>query len=113
MGDYMSEIENSKEFKSNTLGENIKYIRKKANYTQEEFSEKLGITPQFLSSVERGIAGISINTAIKICQITECSPMLLFKDIIKVNSIDDKYDLLNEKDKSVINKMIEYLLENK
>ena len=39
--------------------------------------------------------------------------MLLFKDIIKVNSIDDKYDLLNEKDKSVINKMIEYLLENK
>lgn len=35
-----------------------KSIRKKAQYTQEDFSEKLGITTQLLSSVERGINGI-------------------------------------------------------
>lgn len=51
----MEEIENLNEFKSEILGNNIKSIRKNANYTQEEFSEKLGITPQFLSTVERGL----------------------------------------------------------
>lgn len=106
----MLNVENIDEFKSNTLGENIKYIRKKNKYTQEEFSEKLGITPQFLSSVERGVNGISIETAIKICQITKCSPMSLFKGIIETSSIEDKYELLSAKNKKVIDKMIEYLL---
>lgn len=108
----MLDVENINEFKSRTLGENIKRIRKNNNYTQDEFSEKLGITPQFLSSVERGINGISIETAIKICQITNCSPMSLFKDIIKVSSIEDKYELLSSKNKKFIDKIIEFLLED-
>jgi len=107
----MLEIENSRNFKSETLGNNIKEIRKKTNYTQDEFSEKLGITPQFLSSVERGISGISLTTAIKICQIANCSPLALFKNIIKISSLEDKYELLSDKDKQVIEKLIDYLLE--
>lgn len=109
----MLNVENSNEFKSKTLGENIKTIRKKAKYTQEDFSEKLGITPQFLSSVERGINGISLTTAIKIFQITHCSPMSLFKGIIELSSIEDKYELLSDGDKQVIEKMIDYLMERK
>ena len=107
----MSEIEDSNEYKNKSLGENIKSIRKRANFTQEEFSEKLGITPQFLSSVERGASGISMTTAIKICQLVSCSPMSLFKGIIQTSSIEDKYELLEKKDKEVIEKMIDYLLE--
>lgn len=109
----MLNVENNNEFKSQTLGENIKAIRKKAKYTQEDFSEKLGITPQFLSSVERGINGISLTTAIKICQITKCSPMTLFKGIIQISSVEDKYELLTDDDKQVIEKMIDFLLERK
>lgn len=56
MGDFMEKIENSNEFKSTVLGNNIKNIRKNADLTQEEFSEKLGVTPQFLSAVERGLS---------------------------------------------------------
>lgn len=52
----MEEIESSNEFKSEILGNNIKNIRKNADLTQEEFSEKLGVTPQFLSAVERGLS---------------------------------------------------------
>lgn len=107
----MLEIENSRNFKSETLGNNIKEIRKKANYTQDEFSEKLGITPQFLSAVERGISGISLTTAIKICQIANCSPLVLFKNIIEISSLEDKYELLSDKDKQVIEKLIDYLLD--
>lgn len=108
----MLEFAKNNEFKSRTLGDNIKQIRKKCNYTQEEFSEKLGITPQFLSAVERGLAGISLNTAISICEIANCSIMLLFKDITKPSSIEDNFELLSDRDKLIINSMIRCLLEN-
>lgn len=108
----MSEIDKTKEFKSKSLGKNVKSIRKKANFTQEQFSEKLGITPQFLSSVERGIAGISLNTAINICKITKCSPNNLLKDVVKINNPIDKYDFLSDNNKKIVNKMIEFMLEN-
>ncbi len=108
----MLEIEKLKEFKSKSLGSNIKSIRKKANFTQEQFSEKLGVTPQFLSSVERGTAGISLNTAINICNITKCSPNRLFKDIVNVNTTIDKYDFLSDENKKIIDKLIEFMLEN-
>lgn len=108
----MLEFEKNSEFKSVTLGNNIKQIRKNCNYTQEEFSEKLGITPQFLSAVERGVAGISLNTAISICEIANCSIMLLFKNITKTSSIEDNFELLSERDKIIINTMIHCLLEN-
>jgi len=107
----MLDIKKINDLKSKTLGNNIKSIRKKSNYTQEEFAEKLDITPQFLSSVERGINNISLTTAINICKITNCSPSLLFKDIINAASITDKYELLNSEYKDVVAKMIEYLLE--
>lgn len=109
----MSEIENTDEFKSITLGKNIKNIRKKSNYTQESLSEKLDVTPQFLSSVERGVAGISLKTAINICNIANCSANMLFKDIIKIPQSMDKYDLLPTRDKIIIDEMIEVLLKNK
>lgn len=98
-------------YKSQELGNNIKDIRQKNNYTQEEFSEKIGITPQFLSSVERGLVGISLNTAIKICNVGNCSSVELFKNIIDSNNINDIYELLNDRDKSIIKHMISYLLE--
>ena len=109
----MLKIENLQEFKSKSLGNNIKNIRKKANFTQEQFSEKLGVTPQFLSSVERGLAGISINTAINICNISKSTPNSLFKDIVKVNNIIEKYDYLSDDNKKIIDKLIEFMLEDK
>ena len=94
------------------LGKNIKNIRRSLNYTQEQFAEKLEISSQFLSQVERDIAGISLDTAIKICQIANCSPSLLFKDIITVTNPLEKYELLSENNKKIINDMIEILLKN-
>ena len=44
------------------LGENIKREREKAGYTQERFSEIIDMTPNNLSAVERGVAGVSLKT---------------------------------------------------
>lgn len=92
------------------IGQNVKDIRKNLNLTQEEFAEKLGINPQFLSQVETGRVGISLDNAINICHIANCSSVNLLKGIIKTPDIIDKYELLSEKDKSVISQMITYLL---
>ncbi len=95
------------------LGQNIKDIRNSINLTQDDFAEKLNINSQFLSKVETGKVGISLETAINICNTAECSSVRLFKDIIKSPDIIDKYELLSDRDKSVINQMITYLLNTK
>lgn len=95
------------------IGQNVRDIRKKLNLTQEDFAEKLGKNPQFLSQIENGKVGISIDNAINICNTANCSSINLFKDIIKTPDIIDKYELLSERDKSVVNQMITYLLNTK
>lgn len=95
-----------------TLGKNIQEIRQSLNMTQEKFSENLNITPNFLSKVENGNAGISIDVAIKICNLANCSANILFKNIVTPSDIPNKYDLLNKRDKSVIEKMIDCLLDS-
>ena len=49
------------------IGSNIRTARKRADLTQEELSEKVGVTPQYLSDLERGLVGTSIPTLIRIC----------------------------------------------
>ncbi len=49
------------------IGSNIRTARKRAGLTQEELSECLGVTPQYLSDLERGLVGTSIPTLMQIC----------------------------------------------
>ena len=49
------------------LGQNIKDIRKGLNLTQEDFAEQLNLNPQFISQVETGKVGISVDNVINIC----------------------------------------------
>ena len=42
-------------------GRRIKEMRKKAGYTQAELAEKLGITSDGMSSIERGKNGVSVD----------------------------------------------------
>jgi len=49
------------------IGSHIRAARKRADLTQEELSEKIGVTPQYLSDLERGLVGTSVSTLIRIC----------------------------------------------
>ena len=95
------------------LGQNVKDIRKSMNLTQEEFAEKLNLNPQFISQIETGKVGISVDNVINICNTANCSSVNLFKGLINSPNVIDKYELLSERDKSVINQMITYLLNTK
>lgn len=57
--------------------------------------------------------GISIDNAINICNTANCSSNKLFKGLIKSPDIIDQYELLSDRDKTVINKMITILLNTK
>lgn len=51
----------------NDIGKRIKKERKILHYTQERFSELLGVSQKYISEVERGQKMISLSLAIKIC----------------------------------------------
>ena len=55
------------------VGTNIKREREKAGYTQERFSEMIGIGAKSLSAVERGVVGVSLTTLIRICELLSVS----------------------------------------
>ena len=48
------------------VGSNIKRHREKAGYTQERFSELVGIGPKSLSAIERGTVGVSLDLLLRI-----------------------------------------------
>ena len=52
---------------TNNIGANIRAARMRADLTQETMAEMIGVTPQHLSGLERGLVGTSVPTLIKIC----------------------------------------------
>ena len=55
------------------IGGNIKRERTKAGFTQETFSELIGIGTKSLSAIERGTVGVSLSTLLKICNVLSIS----------------------------------------
>ena len=71
------------------VGNNIKRERTKAGYTQEQFSELIGIGTKSLSAIERGTVGVSLTTLLRICKVLSISSnSLLFENTPK-NDVQD------------------------
>ena len=51
------------------VGSRIRRAREAAGLTQERFAELVGISPQNVSCVERGLAGVSLTVLRRMCQI--------------------------------------------
>lgn len=49
------------------IGEQIRLSREMAKLTQEQFAERIEVTPQYISDLERGVVGISIPTLKRAC----------------------------------------------
>ncbi len=105
----------SKEYINKIIGNNIRCIRKSKKLSQEKFGEKVSLSTQFVSDVERGLEGISLITAIRICNEMECSPLILFANLINFDGYDNKMDQLTkltEKNKAIVNEIVEALINN-
>ena len=69
------------------VGTNIKREREKAGFTQDQFSELLGIGSKSLSSIERGVVGVSLPTLMRICDILHISANVLLYEQAQENDV--------------------------
>ena len=96
------------------VGSNIKREREKAGFTQDQFSELLGIGSKSLSSVERGVVGVSLATLMKICDILHISANVLLYEQAQRNDVDSialQLNMLNAKQFEIVSDVMTNLLK--
>ncbi|MBQ7087638.1 MAG: helix-turn-helix transcriptional regulator [Clostridia bacterium] len=99
------------------LGKRIKKARIDKNMTQAQLAEKLELSNNYISSIERGNAIPSLETFIAICNALEVtSDMLLTDSVYKSNefikeSIALKLERCSKKNIRIIERFIDLLLE--
>lgn len=60
------------------IGKRIRRVRESNDFTREQFSEKIEITPQFLAELENGTKGMSFDTLSRICRYYASADYILF-----------------------------------
>ena len=96
------------------VGKNIQRERVKAGYTQEKFSELIGIGSKSLSAIERGTVGVSLTTLLRICKVLSISSnSLLFETSQKndVQSITERLERLSPTQFAIAEDILCKLLE--
>lgn len=81
------------------VGERIRAQRKALGLTVDQLAERIGRIPKFCADIERGQAGMSIDTMLKLCSSLKVTPdyLLLGQTAIKQNSeIDLILSALNQ-----------------
>lgn len=73
-----------------SLGNNIKYARKKLGLTQEELAEQIGVTPQAVSKWEKGTGMPDISMIVPLAQTLSVSTDTLF-GLVETNLDDSVY----------------------
>lgn len=101
------------------LGKNIKHIRLLRGLSQENLASGLQKSINFVSLVENGKTGLSIQTLVDICRVLNIDANTLFSGIVaptdvKPNSfITDSLNLFDEKDKAIVTDLITYINNSK
>lgn len=67
------------------IGEQIRIAREQAKLTQEQFAERIEVSPQYISDLERGVVGISIPTLKRACVILGVSSDQILFGIVSEN----------------------------
>ena len=55
------------------IGRRIQQSRERAGLTQEDLAERIERSTQFISTIERGVAGPSLETVLSICDVLQVS----------------------------------------
>lgn len=96
------------------IGERVRQARNASGYTQEKLAEKLDVTIQYVSDLERGVVGTSIPTLVRICEsLSVSSDFLLMGLDREVEPLDLSIRLrkLSPKERRLVESSIELMLE--
>lgn len=78
------------------FGKILRDFRVKNGLTQEQLSEKLGISLKYISRIENGNNGIKTQTLIKYMNILGIMPNIIYKDFINNTEVLDDINLFNK-----------------
>lgn len=84
----MSAVLNNKD-----LGNRIRKIRKEKYLTQFTLAEEIGVSPNFLGDVERGVKSPSLETIVCIANVLDVSLDFLLFDSLKRTGIEENQDI--------------------
>lgn len=98
------------------IGANIRTARMRADLTQEKMSEMIGVTPQYLSDLERGLVGTSIPTLMKICtELNVSSDFILFGSSSEKDSANstliEKIQRLPKNKADIVERYLDFIFE--
>lgn len=102
-----------------TLGKNIKQIRLLKGLSQESLASQLQKSVNFVSLLENGKTGFSVDTLISLCSALEVDTNSLFTGIVPPSNatpndyITHALTLFEEDDKAIVNDLISYILNSK
>ncbi len=83
-----------------TIGKRIQILRKEKGYTQQRFSEMIGLSTNYLSDIERGSSSARLDKLVAIINALECSADDVFADVIQ-NGYKVKASRLSERIESL------------
>lgn len=69
-----------------TLGGQVRRLRKKCGYSQEQLAEYCDISTSFLGHIERGTRKMSLETLVALAEALHTTPNELLQDKIPLNS---------------------------
>ncbi len=96
----------------------FKNHRKRNNYTQENVAELTGLSAKYISQLERGISGGTLETILKLCNIYNIPQNSLLEPFLNDSIVDsnsefsNKFQKLCAREQKAIIKLINYFLEN-
>lgn len=95
-----------------SIGKRISAERKRNNITQEQLAEKMNVSIQMISNLERGNKAIKINNLLNLSQILGVSTDYILtgnKNLFEKSELSDKLSKLSNEDYIIIEALINKL----
>ena len=98
------------------IGRRIKEIRKQKKIPQEKLAEMIGITPNYMSALERGLYNIKLELLVQIIDCLDITADDLFRDVIKngyvnrTSRLSDEIEKLPDDEQQRIDEVLDALL---
>ena len=99
------------------IGKRIKQRREQIGLTQEQFAEKLGVAPNYISTIERGASFPRCEKLIAIINGLETSADAIFCDVIdhtteyRASVLSQKLQALPPADQKSILEIVEFMVQ--
>ena len=94
------------------MGQRIMVRRKALRMTQEELSEKIGVSTQMISNLELGKKAIRPENLAKVCEVLEISASFILtgnNTKTEVDTVAEKLLNLSASELQMVNDMIDYM----